>query len=211
MRSSNKADRRKAWEAITRDAIVEAVVRLVGRNGVQDVTMETVANEAGVAKGTLYIYFKDKQDLLRSTMNASLSPLRKRVDELLEGDLPPKDKLQKFVNLNLHFFDEHRHLFRILLYDRQFMPSHYKRYGTERYRYLIRKLSEVLGEGMAAGQFKPLDAYRLAGILLEANFAVISDRLLSDAPTITVEQDTCMLISVFFNGILADPDLEKNI
>ncbi len=91
------------------------------------------------------------------------------------------------------------------------MPSRYKRYGTERYRYLITKLSEVLEAGIAAGQLKTFNAHRLAGMLLESNFAIIRDRLLSDAPPTPAEQDSCMLISVFFNGILTNPDLEKNI
>lgn len=208
--SVGRNERKKAWEAITRQAIVDAAVRVISKSGVEGLKMETVAHEAGVAKGTLYQYFKDKQDLLRSTMEASVGPLFDEINAVLESNLSPREKLTRFINMHLGYFEEHRHLFRILLYDRHFVQSRCKRYGSERYRAFLERIASVLEEGMKSGEFRQAHSLRLAAILMESNIAMINQRLLAEHPS-TVTEDCNLIESVFFQGILAEPQTGKNL
>jgi AcrR family transcriptional regulator len=202
IQSFGRHERKKAWEAITRRAIVDAAVRVISKSGVEGLKMETVAREAGVAKGTLYQYFKDKQDLLRSTMEASVGPLFDKIHAVLESGISPKEKLTKFIYMHLGYFEEHRQLFRILLYDRHFVQSRCKRYGSERYRAFLDRIALVLEEGMKNGDFRQANPLSLAAILMESNIAMINQRLLAEHPS-TVSQDCKLIESVFFRGILA--------
>lgn len=197
-----RQQRKKAWEAITRQAIVDAAVRVISEKGVEGLKMEAVAHEAGVAKGTLYQYFKDKQDLVRSTMEASVGPLFDRIHDVLESDISPKEKLTQFIRMHLGYFEEHRQLFRILLYDRHFVQSRCKRYGSERYRAFLEKIASVLKDGMKSGEFRQANPLHLAAILMESNIAMINQRLLAEHPS-TVSEDCRLIESVFFGGILA--------
>ena len=60
------------WQEFKRQSIQEAVIRLMCREGLKSVTMERVAQEVGIAKGTVYLHFPDKQSLLDAVKNSSL-------------------------------------------------------------------------------------------------------------------------------------------
>jgi len=61
-------ERKKVLEAFTRKDILDSAVGLLTRNGIQGLTMDRVAAEAGVAKGTLYVYFKNKEEILDAAL-----------------------------------------------------------------------------------------------------------------------------------------------
>ena len=52
-------------------SIREAAMRVVSRKGYDHVTVQDIADEAGVAKGTVYLYFKSREDVLEKTMSFS--------------------------------------------------------------------------------------------------------------------------------------------
>src|SRR5579883_108955 len=62
-------------------AIMDAARRLLVSHGYQDVTMDDVAHQAGVGKGTLFLYYKNKEQLL----SAALADLSDQLRESLDG------------------------------------------------------------------------------------------------------------------------------
>src|SRR5467141_4035704 len=67
--------RGELWQSFKRQSIQEAVIRLMCREGLDSVTMERVAKEVGIAKGTVYLHYHDKKELLDAVKESSLSPL----------------------------------------------------------------------------------------------------------------------------------------
>src|ERR1700688_3503746 len=108
---------RSLWQSHKRQSIQEAVIRLMCREGLKSVTMERVAQEVGIAKGTVYLHYRDKQDLLDSVKESVLAPLRSKIDEILNSTIAPERKLRAYALRYLTYFDERRDLFRILLYE----------------------------------------------------------------------------------------------
>jgi AcrR family transcriptional regulator len=197
-------NRKRQWEDLTRQGILDAVVRVLGTHGLPGLTMDKVARQAGVAKGTLYHYFENKQDLVKATLEACINPLVKELNAVLDSSLQSKEKLEKLTQVHLGYFDCHRELFRVLVYDRQFAQARWKRYGSDRYQTFLKKLAAVLSEGCQAGLFKDLDFLKVAAMLVEANIAVIHQRLLCDRPC-PLEDDSKMLTQLFLHGILQNP------
>src|SRR5262249_60612199 len=78
--------------------LMEAARRVIGRHGFEGTTIDRVAEEAHVAKGTIYLYFSNKEDLLHA---AVFEGLRAMIDETRRSDrteLPPLERLRAFVN-----------------------------------------------------------------------------------------------------------------
>src|SRR5436305_336603 len=94
------------WEAHKRQSIQDAVVQLMCREGAESVTMERVAQEVGIAKGTVYLYYETKQELLDAVKESSLEPLRQRVEEILRGPATPEKKLRAIPLRYLSYFDQ---------------------------------------------------------------------------------------------------------
>src|ERR1041385_284425 len=98
-----------------RTAALLSAARLVfSRQGFHDATIDDIAHEAGVAKGTVYLYFKSKQDIyleaLRDGIESLLNEMRAEVDSQHDAEA----KLRKLIAVKIAFFDKHRDFFNIL-------------------------------------------------------------------------------------------------
>jgi AcrR family transcriptional regulator len=85
---------RRAPEA-RRQAIIEAALSVFVAQGFAAAKLDDVADKAGVAKGTIYLYFKDKQDLFEQMVRAAVSPVIERLEALAKvPDLPSETALK---------------------------------------------------------------------------------------------------------------------
>src|SRR5512141_1757459 len=93
------------WQDFKRQSIQEAVIHLMCREGLSAVTMERVAQEVGIAKGTVYLHYRDKQELLDAVNSSALQPMIERIDELFDSALDPVRKLEAYPLRYLGYFD----------------------------------------------------------------------------------------------------------
>ncbi len=200
MRYHKKQERKKAMGAFMRQGVLDAVIGLLMRDGVQGITMDRVAMEAGVAKGTLYVYFKNKEEILDAAVEASFEPLIVELTGIMDADKAPDKRLENFSRLNLQFFDEQQDLIRILFYDRERIHSEKNRFNDDRYLTLLSKVAEVLNEGVDTGLFAPMDSMKIAAMFIEANMGMVMQRI-RDGISGDVERDARQIISIFMEGL----------
>ena len=195
-----KQERKKVLEAFTRQSILDAAVGLLTSEGIQGLTMDRVATEAGVAKGTLYVYFENKEQILEAAVDACFNPLVREGSALLNGDLAPDRKLEAFSLCHLRFFDEHRDLIRVLFYDREKVHSERTRFNDDRYWTSVQQVGDVLNEGVKQGLFSPLDSMKVATMFIEANVGLVMQRI-HDGISGDVEKDAKQIIDIFMEGL----------
>jgi AcrR family transcriptional regulator len=104
------AERERADARRNRERILCATARLIDRVGIDCMSMDDVAAEAGVGKGTLYRRFGDRSSLLRALIS---EPEQAFQDELIRGapplgpGAPPQERLHAFGEGVLRFLDGH--------------------------------------------------------------------------------------------------------
>ncbi len=93
-----------------RRRLIEAAAKQFARSGFDAASMDDIAREAGVAKGTTYLYFRGKRDLFL----AVLDELRRRLDAAPAPDRtqPPRETLRAYIRLHLAVADAVPDLFR---------------------------------------------------------------------------------------------------
>jgi len=190
----------RAWQDLKRESIQQAVIRLMCRDGLKSVTMDRVAQEVGIAKGTVYLHYRDKQELLDAVKDAALTPMIDEMERILRGDLTPDRKLHEYSLRYLAYFEERRDLFRILLYEREVTRVWGSRYQSDRYRRLAEAASKVIREGMRTEIFRDVDAHAAAALFVESNMAMMNQRMLSTHPN-PVEEDAELVSSIFIRGL----------
>jgi AcrR family transcriptional regulator len=188
------------WQSFKRQSIQQAVIQLMCREGLPSVTMDRVAQEAGIAKGTIYLHYKDKQELLDDVKHSSLDPMVARIDEVFASDTSPDRKLQTYSLRYLQYFDEHRDLFRILLYEREVTRVQSSRFQGNRYRHLVDQTARAIREGVKKRIFRDVDERSVAVMFVEANLAIMNQRLLTESPH-PVEDDAQIISDLFLNGL----------
>jgi AcrR family transcriptional regulator len=195
-----KQERKKNLEAFTRQGILDGAIDLLMRDGIQGLTMDRVAAEAGVAKGTLYVYFTNKEEILDAALDASFDPLIRELSDLLDDDRPPDRKLTDFALCNLRFFDERRELIRVFFFDRERVHSKKNHYADNRYWAFVQRVSGVLDEGIRQGLFVPLDSQKAAAMFIEANMGVVMQRIHGEISG-DVEKDARQIANIFMEGL----------
>ena len=91
-----------------RSAIRTSVARLCAETG--DVSMERVAQDAGIAKGTIYLYYKTKLELIRDVLNANREIMLARIEEMIKTTDPPEEQLRLYARIMMEEFQKNRHL-----------------------------------------------------------------------------------------------------
>ena len=86
--------------------IMQCYIRLAAETG--DVSMERLVAEVGIAKGTLYLYYKTKADLLRSALALGRSRMLERMTETLNEPIPAPEKIEQYARWMMEEFREHR-------------------------------------------------------------------------------------------------------
>jgi len=96
-----------------KNAILNAALKIFSRKGYVSAALDDVAKEAGVAKGTLYLYFKDKEDLFASTIMFVIDRLAERIRENVRESMSPLEILETLAYHQLEFFAGNRNFFRV--------------------------------------------------------------------------------------------------
>lgn len=138
-----------------REAILRAAIRIFAHNGYFNSKVADIASEAGVADGTVYLYFKSKEEILHSifdrSVEAALEDGRKQLKQITD----PREKLRRIALLHLEWLGADRDLavvFQVELRGSTKFMEEFSAAGFAEYLGLIRATIE---EGQRAGVFRP--------------------------------------------------------
>jgi len=104
-------ERKEREKEHRRDEIVDAAQAVFFEKGLQNSTMDEIAEAAELSKGTLYLYYKSKEDLYLSVMMRGLGVLRVMFAHSISQSANPIDALQRIGDTYYRFFLEHRNYF----------------------------------------------------------------------------------------------------
>jgi len=97
-----------------RQKITATAAKLFATRPFHDVRLDDVAAAAQVGKGTLYIYFKSKEDLYRSLIHDGVMQIMDQLRQSITNDLSPADALEKTIRLMVAFAYAHPYLFELM-------------------------------------------------------------------------------------------------
>ena len=93
------AGKREARSAERRDAILAAALEEFATNGFAGTRLDDIAKRANVAKGTIYLYFADKETLFQELLRAMFAPIVAALENRPKGDMPTRDIVEQMIGL----------------------------------------------------------------------------------------------------------------
>jgi AcrR family transcriptional regulator len=99
--------------AYRRDALLRAAIRVFGESGFDSATMARIAQEADVAKGTTYLYYRSKQSIYEAALGSGLAELEQRTQAAIDQAPGLRDAIRAFVTTRAEYFAERRDFFRM--------------------------------------------------------------------------------------------------
>jgi TetR/AcrR family fatty acid metabolism transcriptional regulator len=196
---------REVLEPVRIREIGEATLRVVSRKGLEGTTMQEIADEAGLAKGTLYLYFDSREELVVHVAESAFEELRHAVAEALGREAAFPARLAAAILTHVEFFERRRDFFRLFLSVAHPGPcaersTRNERNGHPLYRAYLDLFSSFFAEGQALGEIRPFPPDRLALFVAEGLAGLILRRLGETDPP-PVEEDVRLVVDALTGGI----------
>jgi TetR/AcrR family fatty acid metabolism transcriptional regulator len=184
-----------------REAILRAAIRVFAHNGYFNSKVADIAREAGVADGTVYLYFKSKEEILHSIFDRSMEEAIAEGRKLIANTTDPREKLRRIALLHLERLGADRDLavvFQVELRGSTKFMEEFSAAGFAEYLGVIRSTIE---EGQQAGMFrKELNAKVAAKVLFGALDEMATNWILSKKRyKLPPMVDT--VLDIFCNGV----------
>jgi TetR/AcrR family fatty acid metabolism transcriptional regulator len=182
-------------------AIRDAAMRVVGRRGLAHATVQEIADEAGVAKGTVYLYFRSREEIFEKTTQAAVAELLDRLRAAVErgGSFP--EVLERYLTTQLAFFDEHTDFFRLYFAIGEGSEVERTRREANRERKLALIVAMVTA-GAAKGELAAPEPERVALLISGAIREVILRRV-NEKPPRPLEDDVALLHEFICRAVAA--------
>jgi len=184
-----------------REAILRAATSVFAHNGYFNSKVADIAREAGVADGTVYLYFKSKEDILHSIFDRSVGEALDAARKQIEHVTDPREKLRQIAALHLERLGADRDLavvFQVELRGSTKFMEEFSAAGFAEYLSLIRSTFE---EGQRAGVFRAdLKANVVAKILFGALDEMATNWILSKR-RYKLAPMADEVLDIFLNGV----------
>ncbi|HZI46522.1 MAG TPA: TetR/AcrR family transcriptional regulator [Pyrinomonadaceae bacterium] len=200
-KATRKRNNPRNSTADKRSAILRAATRVFARNGYFNAKVADIARAADVADGTVYLYFKSKEEILHSIFDQNIADAIDAARRLIQNVRDPREKLRRIAALHLERLGADRDLAIVFQVELRGSTKFMREFSAAGFAEYLTLLREIFEEGQAAGVFREeLHAKAAAKVLFGAldematNW-IISKRSYQLAPMANVVMD------VFLNGV----------
>ncbi|MFT5087696.1 MAG: AcrR family transcriptional regulator [Candidatus Latescibacterota bacterium] len=186
-----------------RKQILEEAARLFSSKRFDEVLMDEIAQGAGVAKGTLYTYFSDKEELYFSVIFEGISRLNEQIQAKAAGQKDPEKKLRKIVHSIVSFVSQNRFFFKLMSIEDSKSDtgkSENRSRWHEQKRIQLAVIQSVLVDGKRQGYFCVKHPEVEASILRD----MVRSTITSAGGKLSVEEMVGTIMRIFVGGIQKD-------
>lgn len=186
-----------------RAEIIDAARTVFARRGFALGIMDEIAKEAGVAKGTLYLYFRSKDEVFKAVLDHDMKNLKEGTLKCLDEAKGLKEKIRAFALVRLERAEANKEFFRIMDSER---GAH--SYTRSQYRDWLRepvlRLASAIGKATEKGRIRGVDAEKTAWLIVDMTRGTIQRRLLSQGET-PVAADAEFLLDFIWSSLTLKP------
>src|SRR5215213_316388 len=189
-----------------KDAILDATDRLLARFGYRKMTVEDIAAEAGIGKGTIYLHFSSKEEVVLSHIDRIVDRLQDRLKEIAGSDATAAERLRLMLLTRVLFrFDSIQHYTQSL---NDLLAVLRPGLLTRRAQYFeaeAKIFAQVLNAGRESGEFSFEDARATAHALLQATNGLLPYSLSTTelGAREEVEQRAADVANLMLRGVLS--------
>jgi TetR/AcrR family fatty acid metabolism transcriptional regulator len=192
------------------DQIIEAAVKIFAKKGFYNAKVSEIAREASVADGTIYLYFKNKDDILISIFEEKMHLLIEQVEEEISKVEDPLEKIRAFVAQHIYMIKDNKHLAEVMQIELRQSSKFMRRYVPVKFLEYLNLIGRIIEEGKQKGAIRQ-DV--IPAIAKRAIFGALDEMLLywvlAKKPKYSMEESIEQISHLFIDGLRArqtDPD-----
>ncbi|MCT6924527.1 MULTISPECIES: TetR/AcrR family transcriptional regulator [Bacillales] len=142
--------------------IIDAAVIAIAENGYHQAQVSKIAKQAGVADGTIYLYFKNKEDILISVFQEKMVVFVENLQEILKSGETSSEKLCRMIEGHFSVLADDHHLATVTQLELRQSNKEIRLKINAILKEYLKLLDEILIEGMVSGEFNSAMDVRVA-------------------------------------------------
>lgn len=181
--------------------ILEAACQVFARKGFAGASVDEIAEAAGLAKATVYNYFRSKQELYRKALHRGIAGLVEETRRNVEAAPTTAEKVRAFLATRIRYAEAHRDF--VSVYHAEFgavHPACLRKECKSLCRQQVQVLADVIREGVAEGAIRSGPADATAFLACEVTRALISRRLRGWSRG-SLEEDIELVFDLIWKGL----------
>lgn len=188
-------------EESKKQLILRVATEIFAEKGFNEATIAEIARKANISEGSIYDYFKNKEDLLFSIPEERMEHFLSGLQEHLEGIQGAQAKLRKLIWYHLNFYEKNKDYVLILLQNIHLNPRFYMTQAYHLIREFSKLVAQIIEEGKKEGSLKEnLDSRLVRDALLGAiEHLTIRGSILGRFPNLSKAAEP--LYEIFMTGI----------
>jgi AcrR family transcriptional regulator len=200
--ASARPSRRVVQRSRKRAVILAAASRIFATRVYHRVTMDAIARDSGVGKGTLYRYFPSKEDLYLAIVDEAFGLLIRRLEAERAAAAPPAVALRRMIDAIVETFARQLPFFRLVHRGEGRLFFRKKQVVRARRTHIVRLVAEVLERGAEGGVFRKVDRVLAPSMLI----GMVWGTTLNHADEIPAEVLASRIAELYLYGLLQTPE-----
>lgn len=204
----SKPTKKEVVTAFRTREILTAAREVMERHGVDAATMGEIAQAAGIAKGTIYLYFHSKEELIQALMSQVGENMHRDLKAIIDTSYSPRDKLPRVLAVLVDYLERERALFPIYMRDfaQWMLPGGRGRFNRihELEGQILALLHHLFSEGVATGDFIPADP-KLLTFLLRSLVRGVGFYGMAEGRSEAIKEALPVLVTFMLSGLTPPP------
>jgi TetR/AcrR family transcriptional regulator, fatty acid metabolism regulator protein len=184
-----------------RDAILRAAIDVFAERGYFNAQVADVARAAGVAAGTVYLYFRSKDDLLISIFERGMRTALEEGREQVANIEDPHERLRRFARLHLRRLGHDRNLAVVFQVELRQSTKFMERFSSTLLRDYLGLIREAIADGQKQGAFRSDIKPTIAAKVLFGALDEMATNWMLSKRRYTLEAEADAVVDLFINGV----------
>jgi len=187
--------------------IIHAAIKVFSKKGMVKAKMADIAMEAGIGKGTIYEYFRSKEEVFISGFQMFFQGMQDKIETALNSTTNPVEQLKLLINLSFKSFLQHGSDLAMIMMDfwaegirnkdEKILSAIDLRQIYHEFRIIIQA---IINNGIDRGVFRKVDSHHVASLLIGSLDGIMLQWIM-DHKAIDLEKVTESVIDNFLNGL----------
>jgi TetR/AcrR family fatty acid metabolism transcriptional regulator len=202
MRTKNKEKIKQLAEQ-RRNEILDAASQVFSKYGFAKTIIDQVASQANLGKGTVYQYFKSKNELFLSVGERGMDRLKDSVLMVIEEEKDPISRIEKAIRAYLSFFEQNSNMAAILMQEQSAFKKKVQKRYFEHYYGHINKTKEIFKTAISQGLIKDINVDNAISILMGMLSGLVY-MWQGEGMKYSLKSRVDVVLEIFFTGVLRD-------
>jgi len=192
-----------------RTEIINAARTIFARKGFAKGIIDEIAREAGIAKGTVYLYFQSKTEIYKAVLDHDIARLQQVTLSRIDSAAGLREKLWAFIATRLENVESRKAFFRIMDSVQENLSMTRRQY-RELFQEPVGRMKRAIESAIASGEIRAVDAEKTAWVIADMTRGIIQRRLLTPNDC-TPDEDARFLLDLIWTALTGHFDAALSI